>query len=238
MTTYVRSTDILGTNNFHTIIKEYYYYSYGLEATDDAVQLYCNIISKDIFYDTDKTLRKNIFTQINTQINNLLIKYDCNPNILHFKEDVDLIIVFEKIVIKIFNITKNKNIFELYNEIIGIKSVYLENIYEAICINNLDLLFVVSKKIISPVDPTKINIDQAQIKIDIYQALTHLTNNNILHNDVSMDNIGFDCDTNNYVLFDFAGSKIVDDILNCDRSKHLMNNLKKLDKSITFNCNI
>jgi serine/threonine protein kinase len=45
----------------------------------------------------------------------------------------------------------------------------------------------------------------------INQALGFLHQNNILHNDVSIDNIGFRESDQSFVLFDFGASKIVED---------------------------
>jgi len=229
--------NLIVNDTFDNKIKEYYYHSYETDVSEDIEQLYCSIISRELYNDTNKTIIKNILIQINKQINELLIKYDCNPNILHLKEDIDLIIVFEKIVIKIFNVKKNKNIIELYNKIINIKSDYLEHIYETILVDEIYLLFVVSKKIVSPINKINIISNTNKINSNIYNALIDLTNNNILHNDVSIDNIGFDTEIDKYILFDFAGSKIISlDNDNLEiRKNNIFNNLNKLNKSINFN---
>jgi len=64
-------------------------------------------------------------------------------------------------------------------------------------------------------------------------ALNYLKEHNWTHGDVSIDNIGFDEETNNYVLFDFGFSKYFENL--DDLEKAVIHDMNKFKNSIKFN---
>ena len=166
------------------------------------------------------------FYYINNIVNNILKSYNEDPSkLIHFKNDIDVIFVFSKIAIKIYkshNILNNKQDY-LYAMLSKNNCPNLEHIYESFFINDL---FIVISKVVDTHN-YKSNIDSLNIRLDIINALEYLLQNGWNHRDVSLDNIGYDTETNNYILFDFGISKI-------NYSNNINDDLNSLNKSIKF----
>ena len=74
--------------------------------------------------------------------------------------------------------------------------------------NDYNLLIVVSKTITTNITEENIRENEERIRADILNALEFLNKNNISHGDVSIDNCGYDKETQQFVLFDFGVAKI------------------------------
>lgn len=175
-----------------------------------------------------------LFCDVNNIIYSLLEKYGViDSEIKHFKEDVDVIFVFDKITIKIFKQSKNVSI--IYDKLNSInpKSNHIEQIFEIIINDDHKLLIVVSKTIIAPIAKEQIKKDYEKIREDIIEAIEILRKNNISHRDVSIDNSGYDEDTNSYVLFDFGSARVKTDQV--ELSESITQDYNSLDRSIRFN---
>jgi len=196
----------------------------------------------NVFYlYTDSTLFDNnhhifidnydLFIQMNIIINNIHIKYNrsdiSNFNIT-LKDDMNIkVFVLSNCIIRICQVTIYNNIYiYVYNYIINLIHPNLEQIFD---IYHTDkYVIIVSKSIIPLVIDNKINPihmpDYTQIRYQMQQLINQFIIDGYSHNDVRIDNIGYDKDTNRYVLFDF-------DKFNKSNNN---NDLYMLDKSIKY----
>ena len=199
------------------------------------------IIYRPIYSPTDSdsviTLK---FNRINSIINSILTDYHedlvDHKSLLHFKNDVDVIMVFKTITIKFFNLTKilSKRQNELYDILLLNECPNLETIYRAFPVEDSDLYFVVSKTIDTSFKNSKETILSASqfIRENTLNALRYLSFHGWNHRDVSIDNLGLNTETNNFVLFDFGSAKNT-----FDQEQHdqiFMMDIISLNKSILF----
>jgi len=179
------------------------------------------------------------FHQINLLLNEILIKYNEDQHsFVSFKNDGLIVLVFKNICIKVFskeNIIP-RNIDRLYNLLKKNESPYLEKINEIISEDELNILIVISKTVDTNHFKNRLENDSSIIKEDIQKALIYLKNNNWTHYDTRIDNVGYDQELNNYVLFDFDMSKYNEDYALLDNN--LLNDINKLNISINFNLNL
>jgi len=165
----------------------------------------CNIDKKNMFIYIDSDNLKeqivNILNEISVNYNNS--KYD----ILNIKEDMIFkVFVLQYCVVRICEtktfIDKYKNIID---KIISINNINIEYIYKYYTTNKYVLL--ISKRIepliIHNEVNKNINIDFDEIYNQITKTIGILLKHNLSHNDVRLDNIGYDKQLNTYVLFDF-----------------------------------
>ena len=124
----------------------------------------------------------------------------------------------------------------LFNILLKNECEYLEHIYEIIDSKNLDILIVVSKTVDTTDFKNRLKEDTLIINEDIIKALNYLGNNNWMHNDTRIDNIGYDKQLNKYVLFDFDMSRFSDNFNEIITNK--INDINKLNISINFNLNL
>jgi hypothetical protein len=179
------------------------------------------------------------FYKINLLLNSILIKYKEDENsFISFKNDGLIVLVFKSICIKIFS---KQNIIprfidKLYDILLENNCPYLEQIYEIRDDDKLNVFIVVSKTIDTQKFKDRLEQDSSIIKEDIEHALIYLKSNKWTHYDARIDNVGFDQELNNYVLFDFDMSKYDEDstLLN----NNLINDINKLNISINFNLNL
>ena len=179
------------------------------------------------------------FHQINLLLNEILIKYNEDQHsFVSFKNDGLIVLVFKNICIKVFskeNIIP-RNIDRLYNLLKKNESPYLEKINEIISEDQLNIFIVISKTVDTQKFKDRLENDSSIIKEDIQNALIYLKNNNWTHYDARIDNVGFDQELNNYVLFDFDMSKYNEDSILLNNN--LLNDINKLNISINFNLNL
>lgn len=205
-------------NSFEDKLKEILT-SEGYNETIDIENFYRQIYNMD-----DNTTTK--FKLISETINNILVAYKQDPNeLISYKNDVDIIFIFKNIAIKVYNYTRMQkyNLDKLYQILSKNECKNLEHILDKFIID--DIFFVVSKVI--DTQKYKNEIDEIIIKTDIITGLEYLLKFNWNHRDVSLDNIGFDSETNNYVLFDFGISKM-------NYSDNINDDLYSLNRSIKF----
>lgn len=137
--------------------------------------------------------------------NKVVGKYLTNESkLLFIKCDLGAIYVFDNFVVKV----KPKSHLYHLKKIKKIKSNYLEKIIE-IVVGDLFLIMITKKYL--PINYFPLNYKK--IKSDIYQALDDLDNSNLSHKDVSLDNIVYDINNDNYVLIDF-------DMITTEYQKH------------------
>ena len=179
------------------------------------------------------------FHKINLLLNSILIKYNEDQHsFVSFKNDGLIVLVFKNICIKVFskeNIIP-RNIDRLYNLLKKNESPYLEKINEIISEDQLNIFIVISKTVDTQKFKDRLENDSSIIKEDIQNALIYLKNNNWTHYDARIDNVGFDQELNNYVLFDFDMSKYNEDSILLNNN--LLNDINKLNISINFNLNL
>ena len=145
-------------------------------------------------------------------LNDIIIKHNNNKyNLPGYKDDTNIIIfVLDHIVIKIYhrdNFDKIKTI--LSSSHINIETVLSKYDFEY-------MVFIVNEKITPLLTPdcklniTKEIISPEDLYIQISAGLKHIHKLNFLHNDISLDNIGFKIVDKKiiYVLFDFGASKL------------------------------
>jgi len=190
--------------------------------------IYNNLYDKD-----DNKVEK--FKTINTDINNILLRYIGN-NIIDsnkFKNDTQsIVMIFENIVIRIFklDLLKLKKIDELYKLLLNNECPYLEHIHEIYINKSYNLYYVISKKIDNTIYIQNLSNNKDIITSEIIRALEYLAEYGWNQNDTSIDNIGYDKDTNTYRLYDFG-------LASYNESLHikLTRDLRCLDTSIKFN---
>jgi serine/threonine protein kinase len=176
------------------------------------------------------------FQQINKLINSILVENQNDPETMqHFKNDVAVVFVFKTIAIKIYKLSTIvlKGHDKLYhNLLIKNECPYLEHIYRTFVLDSLDIYVVISK--VEDVTTFKQSLGTASsiIQSHIKTALTYLKTNGWNHCDVSIDNIGFNSETNNFILFDFGLSKFSS--LDDELDKGLYTDLLRFNRSIKF----
>jgi serine/threonine protein kinase len=154
------------------------------------------------------------YIKINEDINIILSKYYNDTDIIEkkfLKEDMIFVLVLDKITIKIYPFDKFNKLRGLYTILLQNECNNLEHIYEIMENEELQYSIVVSKTI----EPIKSSSNQGSQRVlnednmnnDIINgALKYLHDNNWIHNDVNLDNIGYDIDKQSFVLFDFEKS--------------------------------
>lgn len=127
--------------------------------------------------------------------NSVAIKYiSFSSNFINAKCDLGSVYIFDNIVIKV----KPIEYYEKFMIIKNINSKYIEEIYEIVkCPKSI---IIISKKYQSL---NIININNIKLKLDIYKALDEFDKIPFSHKDISLDNIVYDIDNDNYVLIDF-----------------------------------
>jgi serine/threonine protein kinase len=184
--------------------------------------------------DSDDTIITK-FRQINNLINDLLIEYQNDPTTLqHFKNDIDVIFVFKTITIKIYKLSTILSMAhdKLYDLLLKKECPNLEHIHRAFSNEELGIYIVISKVI----DVKNYTKNLSEIESTIYshvsEALNYMQSNGWIHRDVSIDNIGFDSETNNFILFDFGISKF--STLDDELDKGFTRDINHLEQSIDF----
>lgn len=175
------------------------------------------------------------YRQINKLIDDILLEYKNDPSSLqHFKNDIAVVFVFKTIAIKIFKLSTIVSIYhdKLYNLLLKNECPNLEYIHRAFSIDSLGIYVVISQVV--DVNDYKKNLlsIQSVMRSNIETALLYLNSNGWIHRDVSLDNIGFNSETNNFILFDFGLSKFS---LNDDELfKGNQTDINHLERSILF----
>ncbi len=232
-------------NSFEVLLKEKA--MKDLLAIDDDVYIvegmYDSIYSDRVLAGKNK---RTYFDEINQGLSQIFVHQNLNPedsNIIHFKEDMLIVLVFDTITIKIYKLSdfeRNKMI-ELYSLLCKNECKYLEEIKGVYVFEDLQIVAVVSKTIkmlYSAFDNIKMIHETGKIKPnedifeDIPGALNYLRDNFWAHRDTLLDNIGFDIEKNCFVLFDFEKSKhiLVDD----DLTEEYYRDMRSLYKSFEF----
>jgi len=144
--------------------------------------------------------------------------------------------VFKTITIKLFNLTKilSKRQNELYDILLLNECPNLETIYHAFSVEDSDLYFVISKTIDTSFKSSKNTILSASqfIRESTLNALRYLSFHGWNHRDVSIDNLGLNTETNNFVLFDFGSAKNTFD--QEEHDKIFIMDMTSLNRSILF----
>lgn len=144
----------------------------------------------------------NIIESIYCQKKNQLISCKTDMNFMVFVFDTCIIRICNK---KLYD-TKYRYYYKTIKEL---NCIYLEKIYQIDEIN--DYICILSKKIIPIIDYINNNSflkkkfinSKNKIINDIHHAINILLDNDIMHCDVRLDNIGYDENHKVFVLFDF-----------------------------------
>jgi hypothetical protein len=169
----------------------------------------------DNYSDLSEYNINRFFGDINI-FNSVAIKYIYfSSNFINAKCDLGSVYIFDNIVIKV----KPIEYYEKFIIIKNMKSKYIEEIYEIVkCPKSI---IIISKKyqslnIIN-------NINNIKLKLDIYKALDEFDKIPFSHKDISLDNIVYDIDNDNYILIDF-------DMVSNEYQKHTFrDSFKKLE---------
>jgi len=176
------------------------------------------------------------FQQINKLINSILLENQNDPETMqHFKNDVAVVLVFKTIAIKIYKLSTivHAGHDKLYhNLLIKNECPYLEHIYRTIVLESFGIYVVISKVEDVTTFKQSLTTTSSVIESHVNKALTYLRTNGWIHCDVSIDNIGFNSETNNFILFDFGLSKFSS--LDDELDKGLYADLLRLNRSIKF----
>lgn len=138
----------------------------------------------------------NEFYEYNNKYDEILIKEDMNIKVF----------VLSKCIIRICdNNIFNKYYKDNYDYIIKKNHLNLEHIYNIFETNKYTI--IVSKKVIPLIINNKINqnhkIDFDKLYNEISNLIVEFKNDNYFHNDISLDNIGYDNILDKYILYDF-----------------------------------
>ena len=187
------------------------------------------------FADTnDQKIKK--FNYINMHINDLLVlHYEDPANIIEFKNDIQLVFIFKTLAIKIFrlNVIQDRKLDKLFDLLLKNECPNLEYIYRAYAIPEFNIYVVVSK-VVDVTNYKKIlssNLDH--YRTNICTGLQYLFEHGWIHNDVSINNSGYDEKSNNYLLFDFNLSKFYN--IKKELEEQIRGDIRDLEKSIKFN---
>lgn len=227
--------DFIPSNNFEEKLCEIIYNDSFVDNIED-IQNIENIYYPVYTIGENKMIKFNV---INKEIPNIINKYPGNNNITYFKNDTtSVVFVFNTIVLRIFKYSSilNSKLNLLFDILKRNECPNLEHIYE-ICINEEhQLYYVVSKKLqIFKNNKPFIEANEATIKTQIIEALKYLKNNNWSHRDTSIDNIGYDIESNTFKLYDFGMSEIYDDISILE--SNYIKDLESLDRSFNHHLN-
>ena len=186
-----------------------------------------------LFIKNDHIFIDNIelYLQFNNICNNINILYnnsDISDYHIIIKEDMFIkVFVLSYCVIRIchINIYYDRYI-HIYTYIQDKNHSNLEHIYNIYLTDKY--VIIVSKCIIPLIVDNMINPlhdpDYIMIRLQMYQLIEQLINDGYSHNDVRIDNIGYDPNINKYVLFDFDKFNI----------SNYNNDFYTLNKSIEF----
>lgn len=167
-----------------------------------------------------------IIEDIKVIIGKLIYEYNPNIELFGYKDDKIIVIVLDNIVIKIYNKLKFDNFGSLIYLLNEDKSNYLEYINE---INNFKDYYIVCSRTIIPI--LKMEIDESYNKKillnplylskqpndkerlleHISLAINYLHSKGWSHEDINLDNIGYDPNSDQYRVFDFEESQILTD---------------------------
>ena len=141
-------------------------------------------------------------------------KYNCGDKTNYTiitKEDMNFkVFVLSNCVIKIcLTDLYYKKYEQIYKIIINLNHKNLEKIYEIFDTGKYTI--IISKKIIplfvnSSLNPI-LNIEIEEINFMIGSLINEINQNGLYHNDIRVDNMGYDQYTQEYILFDFDKSK-------------------------------
>lgn len=190
-------------------------------------------VYNQVFNETDDPITiKSKFNKINSLINFLLLAhYTTADTLIHFKNDIDLVFVFNGITIKIFNLNKIK-MYEhdkLYSLLLKNECPNLETIYRAFPIES-DNLYVLVTKTINTNFKSTVLTNADFIRSDVDTALKYLKLNGWNHRDVSIDNLGYDDEKKCFTLFDFGAAKFNSEYTELD----FKGDYSSLERSIRF----
>jgi hypothetical protein len=233
-------------NSFEIILKNHVMKNF-LNIDDDIYiieGIYDTIYSEQILETKSKS---KYFDDINYKLYNIFMDLELiveDSNVIHFKEDMLIVFVFDKITIKIYKLKdfERNKMNDLYSILIRNECKYLEEIKQIYTYEDLEIVIVVSKTIKTlhnAFDDIK-KVEQFLEKIkpsdDIFEqipyALNYLRDNFWSHRDTLLDNIGYDVDKECFVLFDFEKSKYCEDE---DKLSYEFNrDMRSLYKSFEF----
>jgi hypothetical protein len=231
-------------NSFEILLKE--------KAMKDFLGIDDNVYSVEGMYDSiysQKVLleksKMKYFDEINDKLYQIFIDLDLNPedsSLMHFKEDMLIVFVFNQITIKIYKLDdfERNKMDKLYSVLSKNECKYLEEIKKVYIYKDLEIVAVVSKTIKmlhSAFDNIKSDMTHKvkpteDIFEDIQNALNYLRNNYWAHRDTLLDNIGFDTDKDCFVLFDFEKSKNI--CVDEDLNEEYYRDMRSLSKSFEF----
>lgn len=161
------------------------------------------------------------FDEINDKLYDIFMDLEVRPDdntLIHFKEDMLIVFVFNEITIKIYKLDdfERNKMNELYSILSKNECKYLEEIKKVNVYKEIGIVVVVSKTIktlYSAFDDIKKVGKSLKIKPsdDVFEeiphALNYLRDNFWSHRDTLLDNIGYDTEKECFVLFDFEKSK-------------------------------
>ena len=176
----------------------------------------------------DNPLLITNFNDICNEIQLLYNKNDITDYNIIVKEDMNIkVFILSYCIIRICHIDIFNHKYQyIYDFIFSVKHDNLEHIYNIYYTNKY--VIIVSKKIIPLIINNCINPSHLpninNIIINISLIIYYLLDNGISHNDVSIDNIGYDVDIDKYVLYDYDKCSII----------LFVDNIYSLYKSIDF----
>lgn len=208
-------------NSFEIMLKE--------KAMKDFLSIDDNVYDVEGMYETiysqqllESKMKSTYFDEINDKLYDIFMDLELKPedsSLIHFKEDMLIVFVFDKITIKIYKLNdfENNKMSDLYSILSKNECKHLEEIKRVNIYKDLGIVAVVSKtiKILHSVFDNVKSLDDSHNKIkpsdDVFEeiphALNYLRDNFWSHRDTLLDNIGYDVEKECFVLFDFEKSK-------------------------------
>jgi len=230
MTSYI---DFIPTNTFECFLKAKLLIDEGHPEMSEPIE----VLYRRVYNDSDSIeFITYKFQQINKLINSILLEnQNDSESMQHFKNDVAIVFVFKTIAIKIYKLSTivlagHDKLY--HNLLIKNECPYLEHIYRTLVLETLGIYVVISKVEDVTTFKNTLSVTTPIIESNIKTALTYLKTNGWTHCDVSIDNIGFNSETNNFILFDFGLSKFSS--LEDELEKGFFTDLIRFNRSVKF----
>jgi len=203
------------------------YFDNEFKNKDTNLQIYNNMFANGL--PLSNLVCYDFILELRTIFNNILLKYNYEKiDIVHVQKNKNITIVLEHCVIRILTNTQYLNRKRLYDFLLNNDLTHFEKIYDVIKMENYDVYFIVSEKLI-PIrnnnmeikDMFKNNEINILNKINKYKIILH--ENDFIHGDLSLDNTGYRESDKEYVIYDFDNSLDISNLSFNEKLEYIFN---------------